>query len=257
MRRILAISTLTVALVSTSFAQSDHNNIDSGRPLRFDDASSIAFRERALEFGLSLDTFRRRAPNYGFRAEYKVGFAKNQDIGVTFNPLYDGDDRKFDSGNVEIAYFNALRREIGNAPALAYRVELGLPTGRGSRGVDAKFRAIATRALRQYDKVHLNFDVDVASNPRGDERNVSFGAILGYTNPLGYPKRFDQTLVAEFAVLQSKTKGEGWTGSVGVGMRHQMSPRSVFDFGIASDIFVTRNAPRSLLRLVVGYSIGF
>ncbi len=257
MRRILTISTLTVALVSTSFAQSDHNNIDSGRPLRFDDASSIAFRERALEFGLSLDSFRRRAPSYGLKAEYKVGFAKNQDIGVTFDPTYDAGDRQFDVGNVEIAYFNGFLREIGNAPALAYRVELGLPTGRGSRGVDAKFRAIATRALRQYDKLHLNLDADLASNPGDGERKVSFGAILGYTSPLGYPKRFDQTLVAEFAVLQSKTKGEGWTGSLGVGMRQQVTPQSVLDFGIASDIFATRNAPRSPLRLVVGYSIGF
>jgi hypothetical protein len=244
-------------LVSSVFAQSDHNNIDSGRPLRFDDAFSIAFRERALEFGLSLDTFRRRTANYGFKAEYKVGFAKNQDIGITFDPIYDGTDRRFDAGNVEIAYFNGFRREINDAPALAYRIELGLPTGRGASGLDAKFRAIATRALRQYDKVHLNFDANVATNPGPGERNVAFGVILGYTNPLGYPRKFDQTMIAEFAVQQSGSKDEGFVGSFGIGLRRQLTPQSVFDVGITSDIFSTKGAERSSLRLAIGYSVGF
>jgi hypothetical protein len=245
------------ALVGSAMAQSDHNNIDSGRPLRFDDAYSIAFRERALEFGLSLDTFRRRAANYGFKAEYKVGFAKNQDIGITFDPSYDGSARRFDAGNVEIAYFNGLRREIGDAPALAYRVELGLPTGRGSQGLDVKLRGIATKALGQYDKVHLNLDADLATNPRLGERKVAFGAILGYTNPLGYPKRFDTTMAAEFAVQQSRNNGQGFTGTIGFGVRRQLSPRTVFDLGIESDVFATRGATQSPFRLTVGYSVGF
>ncbi len=253
----LATIAVGMVLVASALAQSDHNNIDSGRPSRFDDAYSIAFRERALEFGLTLDSFRRRASDFGFKAEYKVGFAKNQDIGITFDPQYDGRDRRFDAGNVEIAYFNGLRREINNAPALAYRVELGLPTGRDSRGVDAKFRGIVTKALGQYDKVHLNLDVNVATNPRSNERNVAFGAILGYTSPLGYPRKFDQTMVAEFAVQQSRFRGQGYTGTLGIGLRRQLTPQTVFDIGVESDVFATRGAMQSPFRLTVGYSIGF
>ena len=117
MRRLATITILGGALIGTAFGQSDHNNVDAGRPLRFDDANSIAFRERALEFGFSLETFRRRAANYGFKSEFKYGFAKNQDIGISFDPFYDGAERRFDVGKVELAYFNALRREIGNSPA--------------------------------------------------------------------------------------------------------------------------------------------
>lgn len=244
-------------MAAFGFAQSDHNNIDAGRPLRFDDASSIAFRERVLEFGLTVDTFRRRAGDYRFRNEYKVGFAKNQDIGITFEPRYDGRDRRFDAGNVEIAYFNSLRREIDDSPAIAYRVELGLPTGRGAQGVDAKFRGIATRALGQYDKLHLNLDVEVASSPKSDERDFAFGAILGYTSPLGYPRKFDRTMVAELAVQQSRVRGRGYTGTLGFGLRRQLSPRTVFDIGARTDIFSTKGADRSPLRLVIGYSVGF
>ncbi len=257
MKRSIAVLTLGVLAAGSAFAQSDHNNIDAGRPLRFDDASSIAFRERAFEFGLNLDTFRRRAANYGFKTEFKYGFAKNQDVGISFDPVYDGADRRFDAGNVEIAYFNALRREINDSPALAYRIEVGLPTGRDSQGVEAKFRAIATKSLRQYDKLHLNLDVIGSTSPKPGERRVTFGAILGYTNPLGYPKRFDTTLAAEFGVQQGRIDGQGYVGTAGVGIRRQLSPRTVLDIGIQSDVLATRGALQSPFRLSIGYSVGF
>lgn len=257
MKRSLAASSLAMLVAGTAFAQSDHNNIDAGRPLRFDDASSIAFRERAFEFGLNLDTFRRRASNYGFKTEFKYGFAKNQDIGISFDPVYDGADRRFDAGNIELAYFNSLRREINDSPALAYRVEFGLPTGRGSHGVEAEFRAIATKSLRQYDKLHLNLDVIASTSPRPGERRVTFGAILGYTNPLGYPKRFDTTLAAEFGIQQSRIDGQGYVGTAGVGIRRQLSPRTVLDIGVLADVFATRGAAQSPFRLSLGYSVGF
>ncbi len=246
------------ALLSSSLAfASDHNNIEAGRPLRFDDAYSIAFRERALEFGLSLDTFRRRGPNYGGKTEMKYGFAKNQDISIAFEPSYSSLNRMGDVGNVEIGYFNGLRREINNAPALAYRVDVGLPTGRGARGLDLRFRGVATKALGQYDKIHLNLDLNMMTSPGIGERRHTVGVVLGYSKPLGYPRRFDQTLVADFAIQQSKTQGEGYVGSVGLGLRRQINPRAVFDIGVTSDIFSTKGAERSPFRLSIGYSVSF
>ena len=52
MHRVLTIALSTMfALGATlpGFAV-DHNNIDAGRPLDFDDAEAIAYREKALEF---------------------------------------------------------------------------------------------------------------------------------------------------------------------------------------------------------------
>lgn len=254
MKRLAVLGILTVPYLS---AASDHNNVDKGRPLRFDDAYSIAYRERAFEFGLTLDTFRRRAPSYGAKAEFKYGFAKNQDIGIAFEPHYNGADRELDAGNLELSYFNGLQREIGEAPALAYRVDVGLPTGLDAKGLDLRFRGIATKALGQYDKLHLNLDLNMVTDSGPGERRHTLGAVLGYTSPLGYPKRFDQTLLAEFAVQQSRMLGEGYVGTVGLGLRRQIDPRSVFDIGIESDIFSTRGATKSPFRLAIGYSIGF
>lgn len=244
-------------VLSSLVPASDHNNIEAGRPLRFDDAYSIAFRERAFEFGLTLDTFRRRGPSYGNKTEFKYGFAKNQDISVAIEPTYSSPERRGDLGNVEIGYFNGLRRQIDDAPALAYRVDVGLPTGRDAKGLDLRFRGIATKTLGQYDKVHLNLDLNMNTSPGPGEHRHTVGAVLGYSTPLGYPRRFDQTLVADFAVQQSKKQGEGYVGSVGLGLRRQVSPQAVFDIGVTSDLFSAKGAERRPFRLAIGYSVSF
>jgi hypothetical protein len=254
MKQLTTIVGIGIAAASSA---SDHNNIEAGRPLRFDDAYSIAFRERAFEFGLSVDTFKRREPTSGAKTELKYGFAKNQDIAVAFEPSYSSSERQGDIGNIEIGYFHGLRREIDDSPALAYRVDVGLPTGRDSKGLDLRLRGIATKALGQYDKLHLNLDVHVSTGPDQNERRSSFAAILGYSSPLGYPRSFDKTVVAEFALIQGKNRGEGYTGSFGIGLRHQIDPRSVFDMGVTTDLFAARGAVRSPLRLAFGYSVGF
>lgn len=228
----------TVALVLTAFGGSalanDHNNLDAGRPLRFDDAYSIAFGERTFDFGLSMTSFRNRAPSYGFMAEFRYGFAKNQDIGIGFDSS---------ASHVELSYFHGLRREIENSPALGYRVELGIPTKGGP--VEAKLRGVMTRHLGQYDKVHLNLDAFY------EDRMVRYGGVLGYSTPLGYPTRFDQTLLAEFAIEDR----DGWRGTFGVGLRHQLDARSVLDVGVESEVFA--RAARMPLRVILGLSIGF
>lgn len=248
---------LGVILLASLAMANDHNNLDSGRPLRFDDAYSIAFRERALEFGMSLDTFRRNRPDYGIKAEYKVGFAKNQDIGIAFHPFYSGDEGAGKWGEVELSYFHGLRREIDNTPALAYRLDLAMPTDRDKRGAEVRLRGIATKAFRQFDKMHLNVDAQWATSPDPDEREVTFGAILGYSMPLGYPRAFDQTLVAEFALQQGIMRGDGYTGTIGLGLRRQMSPRAVLDFGVESDVFAPASAKRAPFRMTIGYSTAF
>ena len=54
MRRFLLIAvSLVVSFTNPVFAN-DHNNLDSGRPLSFDDAESIGFGEQSIEFGGSL-----------------------------------------------------------------------------------------------------------------------------------------------------------------------------------------------------------
>jgi hypothetical protein len=80
--------------------------------------------------------------------------------------------------------------------------------------------------------------------------------ILGYSRPIGYPKRFDQTFLAEIGVRASQDSSGGAILLTGVGLRQQVGLRSVFDVGLEGDV-ATGARERSELRFKVGYSLGF
>ncbi len=211
------ILVISIAIVAKGMA-SDHNNFERGRPLLFDDAYSIAYGEREFQFGLNSS-----AGRPGFSSSFGYGFAKNQEISIGF------DASRGSSTIGDVSYFRNVTREIGDAPAFGFRVTAN---GAGGQRSSTELRLIATKALHQYDKVHLNFDFESRQVP---------GFLVGYSAPIGYPKRFDQTFMAEVGYKQKE-------GIVGIGMRRQIDPRSVLDFGIESG---------KTLRLTAGFSIAF
>ena len=184
----------------------------------FDDAYSIAYGEREFESGISLTSGR-----FGVSSSFGFGFAKNQDISIGF------DARQGSNTLAELSYFRNVSREIGNAPAFGFRV-----TGSSEAGqkTTSQLRLIATKAWHHYDKLHLNVDLDTSQSP---------GFILGYSTPLGYPRKFDQTALAEVAYLNQQL-------SVGAGLRKQISALSLVYFGI-------QIGKQKMLTL--GYTIGF
>ena len=254
MRQLVAVAGFAFAGMVMA---TDHNNIEGGRPLRFDDAYSIAYRSLEFQNGFRLDTFNRERPVYNLRSELQFGFAKNRDVSVGLEPSYDTGDGKTRANLAEIGYFEGVRREIGDAPAFGYRVDVGLPLDKTRRGVQTRLRGVLTKTVNQYDKVHLNVDLDYDSAPVGGERSTTLGAIVGYSAPLGYPRHFNTTLLAEFGVEQSKLDAGGVYGWVGVGIRKQVTTTSVFDIGLQSDVFTARGMSRSPVRLSVGYSYNF
>ena len=254
MRQFIALAGLALAGICMA---TDHNNVEGNRPLRFDDAYSIAYRSVEWQNGFRLDTFNRQSPSYNFRSELQFGFAKNKDVSVGFEPTYDTADGKTRLSLAEFGYFEGLRREIGDSPAVGYRVDVGLPIDKSRRGVETRLRGILTKTVNQYDKVHLNIDLNYDSAPTAGDRSTTLGAILGYSAPLGYPRHFNTTLLAEFGVEQSKSDGGGVNGWVGVGIRKQVSTTAVMDFGLQSDVFSGRGAARSPVRLSLGYSVNF
>jgi 6-phosphofructokinase len=129
-----------------------------------------------------------------------------------------------------------------------------LPTGRGSRGTDFRLRAIASRKYGRYGRLHER-RCEHQQQPQAGERHTLPGLILGYSQPLGYPRRFDRTLVAQLGVRAAPTNGNSALVNVGVGIRQQVTPRSVFDVGLKSDI--AGGAETENFRLIAGYSSAF
>ncbi len=260
MTRLLPAGALALLLAAPALA-TDHNNLDSGRPLRFDDADPIAFREQDLDLGLRLAVPRGRPLGFGGEAEYLYGFGLNSQLMVGLDPSLGGRAGSgrtgFDVGDLTLGALHQLHREHGGTPAFALRGDVALPTGRGSRGADLRLRGIWSKSVHQYDRLHLNVDLSAGTNPRRGDRPLNPGVILGYSHPLGYPRRFNRTAVAELGVQAGPRSGTGPILTVGIGLRQQVTVRSVFDLGIESDVGAFNGAPGDRLRLVAGYSTAF
>lgn len=235
----------------------DHNNLDDGRPLSFDDAESVAKGEHSLEFGASLLLPGDRPVGGELDLEYLYGFARNSHLIIGIEPSVGGrvesEKTDFDSGNVSFGVLHNFNREYNNTPAIALRADVALPTGSDSNGIDVRLRGIASKTLRQYDRLHLNLDLDLKTSPDDLERSVIPGIILGYSTPLGYPRRFSQTFVAETGIRLNENSENGVNVLVGVGLRQQVGNRSVLDVGLEGDI---ATEALSQVKLTVGYSIG-
>lgn len=236
-----------ILLILPVFANAiDHNNVDAGRPLRFEDASTIAFGERVFEFGASSSLFRRSRPSYGLVAEFKYGLALDQEIGIGVeNEFMNG--LSDNSGHVELRYLRQLRRDMENAPALALGFNVAAPYGDASGDPEFGVRAVASHQVGQFDWLHLNADVIM-----GDHA-PEYGLLLGFSRPLGYPREFSQTFVAEVGLHRGQDRRWGLSG--GIGVRRQLSPRAVIDYGVI--VQGLGNGQDQGVKLNVGYSISF
>ena len=239
----------------------DHNNIDAGRPLSFDDAEAVAYHELSFETGGTLVIPHKKSAGAEGAMEALYGFAPNTHASVDWDPTGGGrsgsEEKRFDVGDVGIGVLHNFNRQIKNIPAFAVRGDVFLPTGRARQGTDGRVRAIMSKTLTQYDRVHLNLESTFRSSPEAGERDVLPAAILGYSKPIGYPRVFTRTGMAEIGVRQADRIGEGPIMSVGIGLRQQLTVRSVMDVGVQSDVIGGRSAARDDVRIIAGYSIGF
>jgi hypothetical protein len=239
----------------------DHNNVDAHRPLTFDDADAIAYREQALEFGLGLGWPKGSPVGLRLEAEYLYGFALNSHLSFGFEPSVGGragkESTAFDVGDVSVGLFHNFNREYNGTPAFSLRGDLLFPTGRDSKGIGYRLRGIMSRHAGQHGRLHVNVDLNGNPGaPRG-ERKFHPGLVLGYTRPIGYPTEFTTTGLAQLAVQAGPESGTGPVISAGIGVRKQMGVRSVVDLGLRSDIAALDDAPQEYLRVVAGYSYGF
>lgn len=228
----------------------DHSKLDFGRPLRIDDAHPLALGEMALEFGASSPIRFHRSPRYDFETSYLYGIAPAMHVEIGVGAAAEGSETEADG---HVSLFFGITRETANTVASALRLDARVSVGFESLLV----RGIVGGQFGEYGKWHANGDVTVILEPSSAERSVSFAAALGYSSPLGMPKDFTQTIVAAVNVSQGTVRAEGWTGTFGIALRKQVGVRDVSDVGLEADFLATSGAPRTALRLTVGYSRSF
>ncbi|NJL83716.1 MAG: transporter [Chloroflexaceae bacterium] len=253
-------STVLGMLIPSAVYGVDHNNLDAGRPLSFDDAESIGRGEQSLELGAALVVPSDEAVGGEFDVEYLYGFALNTHVILGIDPQVGGradpGDTNFDPGDLSLGVLHNFNREFDAVPAFALRLDAAFPTGRDSDGVNFRLRGIASKTLGQSNRLHLNLDLELSTASDEGDRSVIPGAILGYSRPLGIPRRFDRTFLAEIGLRAGEEADGAAVFSLGVGLRQQIGKRSIFDLGVQSNL-TGSNEERNDFRLVTGYSLSF
>jgi len=107
----------------------------------------------------------------------EIGIAQTLKYGVTddfFIELEEeqghlGDGADQGNGDLFIVLFNRFIREDETVPAVAAQVEMRLPTGDGSSGIDAALSLITTKSITDRLRVHLEGIIETANGGSGEE----------------------------------------------------------------------------------------
>ncbi len=158
------------------------------------------------------------------------------------------------SGDLHLGLLYNFNTETLTLPAMAVRVEVDLPTGVNSKGVDTQLTGILTRSFGRL-RMHLNAGYTVLGSPQGQERPGAYRAVAAVSYPLGYPNSFRDTLIASIYTRQSDVREQRNHTGVEIGIRHQLTSRLVVDGGLGTEFLGPSD--RAVLLGTMGLSVGF
>jgi hypothetical protein len=234
----------------------DHDNLDPNRPLQVEDAYPIPEGEIALESGVRVNDRRESRTRFAFQPQILYGAFRNTQIEIqsdlfTESATVVGPNR---SGDLRLGVLYNFNTETLTLPALAMSLELDVPTGVQSRGVDTKVTGILTRSVGRL-RFHVNGSYAVHGSPQYQERGGMYRIVAAVSYPIGYPYRFRETLIIDVYTRQSDLVGQSNHTGIEVGLRHQLTSRIVLDGGLGTEFLGPSD--RAAITGTVGLSVGF
>lgn len=256
MQRTVSILTLLALLGAVPARAIDHKNLDDGRPLRLEDAYSIAHGEFSVEAGIGYRSNRGRKDQAFFPVNVTYGALPNFHVELgtvlfTSPRAVEGPDR---SGDLHLSALYNLNQETLTLPAFGIKGTVSFPTGVDSSGTDFELKGMVTRSVGRLS-LHGNAAVEFVGGARGNERDVLYKFAFGPSYPVGAPMYTRTTLLAAIFIEQAHRRGEQQTTGVEAGFRHQLTERIVLDAGLGTEF---RGGPgRARFFAVSGISVGF
>jgi len=234
----------------------DHDNLDPNRPIQMEDAFPIPHGEIAIEGGVQFHDRRQSDTQVRFQPQVIYGAFANAQLEIMGDLFTDPHSLQGanKSGDLSLGLLYNFNTETLRLPAFAARVEVELPTGVRSKGVDTALTGVMTRSFGRL-KTHLNAEYTFVGLPQNTERSGVYRLVAAVSYPLGYPGRFRETLIVDVYTRQSDLVGGSNHTGLEVGIRHQLSPRIVLDGGIGTE--VSGPSGRSAILGTIGLSIGF
>jgi hypothetical protein len=234
----------------------DHDNLDPNRPIGMEDAYAIPKGEIGMEGGVRFNDRREGRTRVTFQPQIIYGAFENTQIEIQGDLMSDPHTLvgAAKSGDLHLGVLYNFNTETISLPAFAARVEVDLPTGVNSKGVDTQMTGILTRSFGRL-RVHLNAGYTVLGSPQGQERPGAYRAVAAVSYPLGYPTSFRDTLIASLYTRESDLRGQRNHSGVEIGLRHQLSSRLVLDGGLGTEF--AGPSDRAALLGTIGLSVGF
>ena len=249
------VAALLVLGYAATAAALDHKNLDAGRPLRVEDAYTISTGEIALEAGAGFSLDRHDARGR-FPVELLWGAVPNLQLGVGSTLLTDprSVEEPARSGDLTLSGLYNLNQETLWVPAFGAKLEVELPTGVRSSGVDVELKGIVTKSIGRLG-VHLNAAGLFTGDPGDDERGARWEVVLGASYPIGAPHYTRLTVVADLIAEQAHRHGDSDVVGAEIGVRYQLTSRTVWDVGIGTEF--AGPVDRTRLLFTTGLSVGF
>jgi hypothetical protein len=255
-RYFVSILVLCVMTLPHRARALDHDNLDPNRPIAIEDAYVIPKGEIGVEGGMTFNDRKEGKSRFGFQPQIIYGAFENTQIEIMTGLVTEpstvvGDDK---SGDLSVAALYNVNTETLNLPAFAARVEVGLPTGVRSKGIDTELTGVMTRSFGRW-RTHLNVGYTFLGSPQQNERSGAYRIVAAVSYPLGYPMSFSDTIIVNLFTRQSDLTGQTNPTGVGLGLRHQVSSRVVLDGGIGTEFLGPTD--RSIFFSTIGLSVGF
>ncbi len=256
MRRIISLWLAALLPFAGSAWALDHDNLDPNRPIQMEDAYAVAQGEIGLESGVRVNDRREGKTRVTYQPQIIYGAFANTQIEIQGDVYTDphtlvGANK---SGDLHLGVLYNFNQETLDLPAFAMRIGAELPTGLNSKGVDTQVTGILTRSYGRA-RVHLNAGYTFVGTPQGQERSGAYRAVAAVSYPLGYPDRFQDTLIVDVYTKQSDLVGQRNNTGIEIGLRHQLTSRIVLDGGIGTEFYGP--ADRSAFTGTIGLSVGF
>jgi hypothetical protein len=222
---------LTVIIDQGASAQTDHYNLEEGLPTRVEDAYPTAYRNREFQGLIRYERTREGGDRVLFNPRVEFGFARNWQAKISV-PFLAGSADRTGSGDVRVEALYNFNTEGLRLPGIALSARADIPAGKDSAGLDTAAKFILTKSIsNRLDRLHLNLELMHNAGRREDERSTRYAAILGYSTRVGP----DTILVADFICEQERRAGEN-ANIIEAGIRHQVTPRTVFTIGAGAGI---------------------
>jgi|GEM_PF-521861 len=229
---------------------SDHWNLEEELPTEVEDAYASDYLTPELQSLFRYERIHNGGERFVLSPRLLYGFDKQWQAKVAVPFLFGSADNT-GSGTVALEVLHQFTQESAYAPALAFAVGLGLPSGVRSHGVDTELKVIGTKAFgKSYleHRVHVNLAWNHNTDPLVNERTDRYVAILGYSHPIPA----DIVLVMDFAREQELDRTR--TANLAeVGFRRMVTPVSVVSLGAGLD--VSKEFPG--FRVTIGFQYSF